>query len=73
MWQAQKGEGEGEKGEDSLSQSPSLFPFLPIPYPLLTPAVQANNFGDFLVLQMGVINKLCITKDSKDSEKYVNQ
>ena len=22
-----------------------------------------NNFGDFLVFQMGVINKLCVTKD----------
>ena len=70
-----KGSGRGrEKSAKALSpQSPSLFPFLPIPYPLLTPAMQANNFGDFLVLQMGVINKLCITKDSKDSEKYLNQ
>ena len=58
-----------EKSVKALSpQSSLLFPFLPIPYPLLTPATQANNFGDFLVLQMGVINKLCITKDSKDSE-----
>ena len=37
------------------------------------PAMQANNFGDFLVLHMGVINKFCIAKDWKDSEQYLNQ
>ena len=58
-----KGEGK-EKSAKALSpQSPSLFLFLPIPYALSTPAMQANNFGDFLLLQMGVINKLCIKKD----------
>ena len=46
VWQAQKGEGGGggwKVQKLSLSsQSPSLFPFLPIPYPFLpTPATQA--------------------------------
>ena len=62
-----EGKGEGEKCESSLSPIPPLFPFLPIPYAFSTPAMQANNFGDFLLLQMGVINKLCIKKDWKDT------
>ena len=33
VWQEQKGEGEGEKRESGEKGIPSLFPFLPIPYP----------------------------------------